>query len=107
MNMTSTTTEYKNQVLIIGQGDEEGEILYKTTKSRPIETRQFNRFSWLAMMYEDALADALEGGTQLVVCWNNDDVEATIYVIPARDVATFQQRSGYEFRSFTVPLGQG
>ncbi len=93
-------TTYTNQVLITDIDDEEGVILYSTNKSRPIAREQFKRFSVLAM----SLADALEGGTQLVVCWNDDDVEATIYVIPARDVATFWKRDSYEFRSFTVPL---
>jgi hypothetical protein len=66
--------------------DDDGEIAlicrYANRSRFEIDERQKDRFDWLAIRHEEAIAEMLDDYQALIVRWEDEDADATVYLIP-------------------------
>ena len=85
-----------NEIMIFGKKVDDGGVVGLFSREHPdhkLDEQQLDRFEYFCVLHQTRLAELLDDYPRLIVRWEDDDEEATVYLIPAGTVLISQPRS--------------
>ena len=85
-----------NEIMIFGKKVDDGGVVglfYREHPDHKLDEQQLDRFEYFCVLHQTRLAELLDDYPRLIVRWEDDDEEATVYLIPAGTVLISQPRS--------------
>ena len=87
-----------NEIMIFGKKVDDGGVaglFYREHPDHKLDKQQLDRFEYFCVLHQTRLAELLDDYPRLIVRWEDDDEETTVYLIPAGTVLISQPRSQF------------
>src|SRR6516164_413897 len=85
-----------SEIMIFGKKMDDGGVVGLFSREHPdhkLDEQQLDRFEYFCVLHQTRLAELLDDYPRLIVRWEDDDEEATVYLIQAGTVLISQPRS--------------